>query len=58
MLLTVLRSIFTVAMFAIFIGIVWWAYGPSRRQRFERDADLPFADEALHLRSQKKESSP
>ena len=39
-----LRSLITVAAFAAFLGIVWWAYGPSRRQRFERDAMLPFEE--------------
>jgi cytochrome c oxidase cbb3-type subunit 4 len=24
----------------VFLGIVWWAYGPSRRARFEADARL------------------
>jgi cytochrome c oxidase cbb3-type subunit 4 len=39
------RSIVTVAAFAAFLGIVWWAYAPARKPRFERDALLPF-DEA------------
>ena len=38
------RSLVTVAAFAAFLGVVWWAYGPSRKQRFERDALLPFED--------------
>jgi cytochrome c oxidase cbb3-type subunit 4 len=37
-----LRSLVTVAAFAAFLGIVFWAYGPSRRERFERDGLLPF----------------
>jgi cbb3-type cytochrome oxidase subunit 3 len=32
----------TLAAFATFIGIVWWAYAPGRKARFERDAELPF----------------
>jgi len=32
----------TLAAFAAFIGIVGWAYSPSRKARFERDAQLPF----------------
>jgi len=39
-----IRILVTVAAFASFLGIVWWAYGPSRRSRFERDALLPFDD--------------
>jgi cytochrome c oxidase cbb3-type subunit IV len=30
-----IRSIVTVAAFAAFLGIVWWAYSPARRQRLE-----------------------
>jgi len=40
-----LRSIVTVASFAAFIGIVWWAYGKNNRQRFEEAANLPFAED-------------
>jgi len=39
-----LRSLLTLAAFAAFIGIVWWAYAPSRRARFERDALRPFEE--------------
>lgn len=39
------HSIFTVILFAFFIGIVWWAYGKSRKKDFEQAAQLPFADE-------------
>ena len=42
--LNVLRSLVTLAAFAAFLGIVWWAYAPARKERFERDAQLPFAD--------------
>jgi cytochrome c oxidase cbb3-type subunit 4 len=40
--LETLRSLVTVAAFGAFLGVVWWAYAPSRRARFERDALLPF----------------
>jgi cytochrome c oxidase cbb3-type subunit 4 len=36
------RTLVTVAALATFLAIVWWAYGSARRQRFERDALLPF----------------
>ena len=39
-----LRNIMTLLAFGAFLGIVWWAYGPSRRERFERDARLVFDD--------------
>lgn len=37
-----LRSLLTVAAFLAFAGILWWAYAPARKHRFERDALLPF----------------
>ncbi|MGD9951249.1 MAG: cbb3-type cytochrome oxidase subunit 3 [Burkholderiales bacterium] len=33
--LNLIRSLVTVAAFVAFIGIVWWAYSPSRKQRLE-----------------------
>ncbi len=42
--INLLRIIVTVAAFTAFLGIVFWAYGPSRKARFERDAMLPFED--------------
>ena len=32
----------TAIAFLTFLGIVGWAYSPSRKSRFERDAQLPF----------------
>jgi cytochrome c oxidase cbb3-type subunit 4 len=40
--INLLRSLITVASLAAFLWIVWWAYAPSRKERFERDALLPF----------------
>lgn len=40
-----LRSIMTVVSFAVFIGIVWWAYGKGTKQRFDEAANLPFAED-------------
>ena len=39
------RTLVTVLAFATFLGIVWWAYGPSRKHRFEADARLVFYEE-------------
>ena len=39
------RGVITVLTLATFIGICWWAYRPSSRQRFEEDAKLPFEEE-------------
>jgi len=33
--LNLIRSLVTVAALAAFLGIVWWAYSPSRRRRLE-----------------------
>jgi len=44
--LDLLRSVIMVAALAAFLGIVWWAYAPARRERFERDAQLPFNEDA------------
>ena len=30
-----MHSIATVAAFLAFVGVVWWAYRPANRQRFE-----------------------
>ncbi len=44
--INILRTLVTIAALAAFLGIVWWAYAPSRRERFERAAQVPFdADE-------------
>lgn len=40
-----LRSIFTVVSFALFIGIVLWAYSARRQQAFEEAAALPLEDD-------------
>lgn len=43
--INLLRSVIMVAALAAFLGIVWWAYAPARRARFERDALLPLNDD-------------
>ena len=40
-----LRIGLTLAAFGAFLGIVWWAYAPSRKARFERDSRIVFDDE-------------
>ncbi|ABD81680.1 CcoQ/FixQ family Cbb3-type cytochrome c oxidase assembly chaperone [Saccharophagus degradans] len=39
-----LRGLSVVFMFIAFAGVCWWAFAPSRKKRFEEDANLPFAD--------------
>ncbi|MBI4124011.1 MAG: cbb3-type cytochrome c oxidase subunit 3 [Betaproteobacteria bacterium] len=33
-----IRSLMTLAAFATFLGIVWWAYAPARKSRFDDQA--------------------
>ena len=39
----IVRSVVTVLSFVSFIAVVVWAYAPRRRQRFDRDAMMPFS---------------
>ncbi|MDG3088136.1 CcoQ/FixQ family Cbb3-type cytochrome c oxidase assembly chaperone [Vibrio hannami] len=39
------HGLWTLTLFISFLGVVWWAYGKSRKSRFEEDANLVFADE-------------
>lgn len=39
-----LRAIYTVLMFAIFIGVCWWAYSSKTKPRFDAAARLPFEE--------------
>ena len=34
--LDLIRSLVTVAAFAAFLAVVWWAYAPARKQAWER----------------------
>ena len=43
--INVLRSLATVSSFVLFIGILVWAYQPSRRAQFDDAAQLPFRSE-------------
>ena len=52
-----LRGLSTVFMMIAFVGICWWAFSPKRKQRFNEDANLPFADEENHSKTQDIQSS-
>ncbi len=39
-----LQGLSTVFMMIAFIGICWWAFGPSRKKQFDDAANLPFTD--------------
>jgi len=43
--INVLRSLVTVAAFAVFVGILVWACLPSRKAQFDDAAQLPFRSE-------------
>ena len=40
--ITTLRILATLASFATFLAIACWAYSRGNRERFERDALIPF----------------
>jgi cytochrome c oxidase cbb3-type subunit 4 len=42
---SILTSIWTVWAVLIFAGIVFWAWRPANRKRFEKDAHIPLNDE-------------
>ncbi len=42
-----LSGIVTVICIAVFVGIVWWAYSRSNKERFEDASRLPFAEDDL-----------
>ena len=49
--INLLRSMITILSLVAFLGIVVWAFGPGRRQRFDEAANLPFADDEIAERS-------
>ncbi len=55
--LGILHSIATVAAFIAFIAIVWWAYSPKNRERFEADAQLALDDDDVQALTAKNISS-
>ncbi len=40
--INILRSLATLASFATFMGIVWWAWSKGRAADFSEAANLPF----------------
>lgn len=41
-----LRSVITVLLFLVFIGIVWWAYSDRRKEAYDEAARIPLDDES------------
>ena len=44
--ITTLRSLVTLTLLLVFVGIVAWAWSGRNRQRFDEAARLPFDDDA------------
>ena len=40
-----MRVLVTLSSFAAFVGVVFWAYAPALRSRFDADAAIPFLDD-------------
>ncbi len=38
------RTVSTVVMFVVFIGIAGWAFGRGQKKRFDEDAEIPFRE--------------
>lgn len=49
--LNLIRAVLTALCFLAFLLIVYWAYGPRSKHRFDDAANLPFADQAMNQRS-------
>lgn len=45
--LVTLRSIFTVLVFAAFLGVWIWAWSSKRKQAFDEAANLPFVEDGM-----------
>ena len=39
------RSLWVVWLMAVFLGIVFWAYRPKNKERFEEDANIIFKND-------------
>ncbi len=52
-----LRTIVTVLAFAVFIGIVVWAWSGKRRDRFSEAARIPFEEDGVHNKTESRDSS-
>lgn len=42
--INLIRTLVTLASFVVFIAIVFWAYRPSNRNRFEADGRIVFEE--------------
>ena len=52
-----IRGIGTVLVMVAFVGVLLWAYGGKRKERFDEDALLPFADDPVAKRHVEQEQA-
>ncbi|MDF3936277.1 cbb3-type cytochrome oxidase subunit 3 [Pseudomonas citronellolis] len=52
-----IRGLGTVVVMVAFIGVLLWAYGGKRKQRFDQDAMLPFADDPAAMKHLEQEQA-
>lgn len=44
-LMSTLRSLWLVWLMILFVGIIWWAYRPKNKKKFEEAARVPLEDD-------------
>lgn len=49
-----IRTVLTAVMFAVFIGIVLWAWSGARKSRFDEAARLPLEDDLVEQQMARK----
>jgi len=45
----------TVTAFIAFLGVCWWAYSPTNRERFREDGDLALDSDPIYMRKKQQE---
>ena len=45
-----IRDYATVILIVLFLGIIFWAFRPKNRKRFQKDAEIPLHDDEETLR--------
>lgn len=58
MSLSMFHSLWTIAVLAIFIGIIIWAFSKGRKTAFDEAARLPLEDDALPINTDNKAEQP
>ena len=49
--INIVRSVITAVLFIVFLLIIFWAFGPGSKRRFDSAAHLPFDDDEINARS-------